>query len=343
MMDETLLFYRESGNFRLSVYVATCRGDRRNFRVYGPSTVGWPATLAAAGERKGQGADLPRPVSSRAPSSRRAARDAADGSTARRGRSALERCGRRPCPGWTSASLMRSTDIWTRSRDPSTGAAMRIAHLGPTSLPLGHTFGGAVERRMLELAGAQQAAGDEVVLFSATSGDSSTVLTATSTSATSVPDGAARARPRVPRAPPARPSVMATRRSCTCTTTGRAHIACGACPRQRSFLRLLPLPVVRTLLDPSDLSRRNPCLRWAATRVQLLPRRSSDMVEPLTVGLRSAPQRREPRHVSPRRRPAKAGPRCSRPYRSVRRRLRRAHQPAEGHRRPPRCLRGAAQ
>ncbi len=52
---------------------------------------------------------------------------------------------------------------------------MRIAHLGPTSPPVGHNFGGAVQRRMRELAGAQQAAGDEVVLFSATSGDSSSV------------------------------------------------------------------------------------------------------------------------------------------------------------------------
>src|SRR4051812_38507148 len=53
---------------------------------------------------------------------------------------------------------------------------MRIAHLGPTSLPLGHSFGGAVERRMLGLAGAQLTAGDDVVLFSAHAGDTRTVL-----------------------------------------------------------------------------------------------------------------------------------------------------------------------
>lgn len=44
---------------------------------------------------------------------------------------------------------------------------MRIVHVGPTSLSLGHTYGGAVERRMLELAASQEAAGDTVLLVSA--------------------------------------------------------------------------------------------------------------------------------------------------------------------------------
>lgn len=64
VMDEPLLFYRESGNFRLSVYIAACRGDRRIFRVYGPSTVGWPATLGLLA--KGKAKELTyRAVSSR--------------------------------------------------------------------------------------------------------------------------------------------------------------------------------------------------------------------------------------------------------------------------------------
>jgi glycosyltransferase involved in cell wall biosynthesis len=47
---------------------------------------------------------------------------------------------------------------------------MRIVHVGPTSLPLGHAYGGAVERRMLELASAQEAAGDTTLLISASAG-----------------------------------------------------------------------------------------------------------------------------------------------------------------------------
>ncbi|WP_232667189.1 glycosyltransferase family 4 protein [Pseudonocardia sp. TRM90224] len=45
-------------------------------------------------------------------------------------------------------------------------SAMRIAHIGPASLPVGYKFGGAVERRMIELAAAQVARGDEVLLVS---------------------------------------------------------------------------------------------------------------------------------------------------------------------------------
>ena len=44
---------------------------------------------------------------------------------------------------------------------------MRIVHLGPTSLPLGNAYGGAVERRMLELAAVQASAGNNVLLVSA--------------------------------------------------------------------------------------------------------------------------------------------------------------------------------
>lgn len=46
------------------------------------------------------------------------------------------------------------------------GPDVRIAHIGPTSLPIGFQFGGAVERRMLELARAQAQQGDEVVIYS---------------------------------------------------------------------------------------------------------------------------------------------------------------------------------
>ncbi|MUL46260.1 glycosyltransferase family 4 protein [Mycobacterium sp. CBMA293] len=43
---------------------------------------------------------------------------------------------------------------------------MRIAHIGPAVLPVGYSFGGAVERRMLELAAAQLHRGDDVLLVS---------------------------------------------------------------------------------------------------------------------------------------------------------------------------------
>ena len=38
----------------------------------------------------------------------------------------------------------------------------RIAHIGPATLPVGYSFGGAVERRMVELAAAQLHRGDDV-------------------------------------------------------------------------------------------------------------------------------------------------------------------------------------
>ena len=43
---------------------------------------------------------------------------------------------------------------------------MRIAHIGPTSLPVGFVLGGAVERRILELASAQAERGHRVCVFS---------------------------------------------------------------------------------------------------------------------------------------------------------------------------------
>lgn len=43
---------------------------------------------------------------------------------------------------------------------------MRIAHIGPAVLPVGYAFGGAVERRMLELAAAQQHRGDDALIVS---------------------------------------------------------------------------------------------------------------------------------------------------------------------------------
>ena len=43
---------------------------------------------------------------------------------------------------------------------------MRIAHIGPAVLPVGYSFGGAVERRMVELAAAQLHRGDEVLVVS---------------------------------------------------------------------------------------------------------------------------------------------------------------------------------
>jgi glycosyltransferase involved in cell wall biosynthesis len=43
---------------------------------------------------------------------------------------------------------------------------VRIAHIGPAALPVGHSFGGAVERRMVELAAAQQRRGDDVLIVS---------------------------------------------------------------------------------------------------------------------------------------------------------------------------------
>lgn len=43
---------------------------------------------------------------------------------------------------------------------------MRIAHIGPAVLPVGYSFGGAVERRMVELAAAQLHRGDDVLVVS---------------------------------------------------------------------------------------------------------------------------------------------------------------------------------
>jgi glycosyltransferase involved in cell wall biosynthesis len=43
---------------------------------------------------------------------------------------------------------------------------MRVLHIGPAALPVGHSFGGAVERRMVELAAAQQHRGDDVLIVS---------------------------------------------------------------------------------------------------------------------------------------------------------------------------------
>lgn len=43
---------------------------------------------------------------------------------------------------------------------------MRIVHIGPAALPVGYTYGGAVERRMVELAAAQQDRGDDVLIVS---------------------------------------------------------------------------------------------------------------------------------------------------------------------------------
>lgn len=43
---------------------------------------------------------------------------------------------------------------------------MRIVHIGPAALPVGYAFGGAVERRMVELAAAQQRRGDDVLIVS---------------------------------------------------------------------------------------------------------------------------------------------------------------------------------
>jgi hypothetical protein len=41
---------------------------------------------------------------------------------------------------------------------------VRIAHIGPAVLPVGYSFGGAVERRMVELAAAQLHRGDILVV-----------------------------------------------------------------------------------------------------------------------------------------------------------------------------------
>lgn len=43
---------------------------------------------------------------------------------------------------------------------------MRVAHIGPAVLPVGYSSGGAVERRMVELAAAQLHRGDEVLVVS---------------------------------------------------------------------------------------------------------------------------------------------------------------------------------
>ena len=44
---------------------------------------------------------------------------------------------------------------------------MKIVHLGPSVLPVTYRFGGAVQRRMLEIAKAQARRGDEVIIYSA--------------------------------------------------------------------------------------------------------------------------------------------------------------------------------
>ena len=46
---------------------------------------------------------------------------------------------------------------------------MKIVHLGPSVLPITYPFGGAVQRRMLEIAKAQALRGDEVIMYSADS------------------------------------------------------------------------------------------------------------------------------------------------------------------------------
>ncbi|AQA02558.1 hypothetical protein BVC93_09090 [Mycobacterium sp. MS1601] len=47
------------------------------------------------------------------------------------------------------------------------GRPVRIAHIGPAALPVGYAFGAAVERRMIDLAVAQQERGDDVLVISA--------------------------------------------------------------------------------------------------------------------------------------------------------------------------------
>lgn len=44
---------------------------------------------------------------------------------------------------------------------------MKIVHLGPSVLPITYQFGGAVQRRMLEIAKAQSLRGNEVIIYSA--------------------------------------------------------------------------------------------------------------------------------------------------------------------------------
>jgi glycosyltransferase involved in cell wall biosynthesis len=44
---------------------------------------------------------------------------------------------------------------------------MKIVHIGPSNLPLRHSRGGAIERRILELAAAQSSVGHEVTVYSA--------------------------------------------------------------------------------------------------------------------------------------------------------------------------------
>jgi glycosyltransferase involved in cell wall biosynthesis len=50
---------------------------------------------------------------------------------------------------------------------------LRIIHIGPSNLPLRHGRGGAIERRMLELAAAQARRGHDVAVYSAETKDSS--------------------------------------------------------------------------------------------------------------------------------------------------------------------------
>lgn len=46
---------------------------------------------------------------------------------------------------------------------------MTIVHLGPSVLPISYPFGGAIQRRMLEMAKAQSARGENVIIYSADS------------------------------------------------------------------------------------------------------------------------------------------------------------------------------
>lgn len=48
---------------------------------------------------------------------------------------------------------------------------LRIAHVGPTTLPIWHSRGGALQRRMIEIGRAQLSMGDDVLLISAGRGD----------------------------------------------------------------------------------------------------------------------------------------------------------------------------
>src|ERR1019366_7061120 len=49
-----------------------------------------------------------------------------------------------------------------------------IVHLGPSVLPISYPLGGAVQRRMLEMAKAQSSRGEKVIIYSADSESSRT-------------------------------------------------------------------------------------------------------------------------------------------------------------------------